>query len=123
MKTILALSILFCAIVMPTFAELTDADLDKIRLIVNEEVTKELTKETDVHDDRFRDEFLQVLLDRLQGEVFDVSSLAIAIREIFKKTRAKGRTFIEEIDRGALGSSEYRKTRFLSYADDARIVE
>lgn len=30
---------------MPTFAELTDADLDKIRLIVNEEVAKELTKE------------------------------------------------------------------------------
>ena len=45
MKTILALSILFSAIAMPTFAELTDADLDKIRLIVKDEVTKELTKE------------------------------------------------------------------------------
>ena len=31
-------SILFCAIAMPAVGELTDADLDKIRLIVKEEV-------------------------------------------------------------------------------------
>lgn len=36
MKKILVLSILFCAIAMPTLGELTDADLDKIRLIVND---------------------------------------------------------------------------------------
>lgn len=45
MKTLLARLILFCAVASPTFAELTDADLNKIRLIVNEEVTKELAKE------------------------------------------------------------------------------
>ena len=38
MKTILVLSILFYTIALPTFAELTDADLDKIRLIVKEEI-------------------------------------------------------------------------------------
>jgi len=38
MKTILAISILFSAIAMPALAELTDADLDKIRLLVNEEL-------------------------------------------------------------------------------------
>ena len=38
MKTILALSILFCAIAMPALGELTDADLNKIRLIVKEEI-------------------------------------------------------------------------------------
>ena len=50
MKTILTLSILFCAIALPALSELTDADLDKIRLIVNdsekrvkEEVKKEIT--------------------------------------------------------------------------------
>ena len=43
MKTILALSILFCVIAMPALAELTDADLDKIRLIVQEEIKKETT--------------------------------------------------------------------------------
>lgn len=36
MKTILVLSILFFAIAGPTFGALTDADLDKIRLIVND---------------------------------------------------------------------------------------
>ena len=43
MKSIFLFSILlFCAIALPALGELTDADLDKIRLIVNEEVTKEL---------------------------------------------------------------------------------
>ena len=36
MKNVLLFSILFCAIAMPGFAELTDADLNKIRLIVND---------------------------------------------------------------------------------------
>lgn len=38
MKHILLFSILFCAIAMPSIGELTDADLDKIRLIVQEEM-------------------------------------------------------------------------------------
>ena len=45
MKKIFTLLILFSATILPTFAELSDADLDKIRLIVTEEVTKELAKE------------------------------------------------------------------------------
>ena len=36
MKTILFLSILLCALAMPAMGALTDADLDKIRLIVND---------------------------------------------------------------------------------------
>ena len=43
MKNILLFSILFCAIVLPALGELTDVDLDKIRLIVNEEIKKEIT--------------------------------------------------------------------------------
>ena len=38
MKTILLFSIMLCAIATPALAELTDADLDKIRLIVQEEI-------------------------------------------------------------------------------------
>ena len=38
MKFILLLSILFSAIALPVLGELTDADLDKIRLIINEEI-------------------------------------------------------------------------------------
>ena len=74
MKTILALSILFCTTAMPTFAELTDADLDKIRLIVNEEVTKELTKElapikADIAqlDDRLRN--VEIAMGSLTGRI------------------------------------------------------
>ncbi len=43
MKTIVVLSILFLAIALPALGELTDADLDKIRLIVKEEVKAEIT--------------------------------------------------------------------------------
>ena len=42
MKTILVLLILFSTITMPALAELTDADLNKIRLIVKEEIKTEL---------------------------------------------------------------------------------
>ena len=42
MKPTIFLSILFCVIAMPVFAELTDADLDKMRLIVQEEIQKEI---------------------------------------------------------------------------------
>ena len=43
MKTTFFLSILFCAITMPALAELTDADLNQIRLIVKEEIKSEIT--------------------------------------------------------------------------------
>ena len=43
MKTILVLSIFFCGIGLPALAQLTDADLNKIRLIVNEEVKAEVS--------------------------------------------------------------------------------
>ena len=43
MKTLLILSTCFCAIAwFPAFAELTTQDLDKIRLIVTEEIQKEI---------------------------------------------------------------------------------
>ena len=43
MKTVIVLSILFWAIALPALGELTDADLNKIRLIVKEEVKTEIT--------------------------------------------------------------------------------
>ena len=42
MKTILFLSILFCAIALPVFGQLTETDLNKIRLIIQEEIQKEI---------------------------------------------------------------------------------
>ena len=38
MKTIIFFSILFCTLALPVFGELTPQDLDKIRLIVKEEI-------------------------------------------------------------------------------------
>ena len=43
MKSLLALSILLCVIALPVFAELTEADLNKIRLIVKDEVKSEIS--------------------------------------------------------------------------------
>ncbi len=42
MKITLSLSILFCTIALPVFGELTETDLNKIRLIIQEEIEKEL---------------------------------------------------------------------------------
>ena len=42
MKTLILFGILFCMIASPGLAALTDADLDKIRLIVKEEVKEEI---------------------------------------------------------------------------------
>ncbi len=42
MKTILVLSTLFSAIALPALGALTDADLNKIRLIVTEEIQEEI---------------------------------------------------------------------------------
>ena len=42
MKKVLLFSILFCAIAMPLRSELTKADLNEIRLIVKEEIKKEV---------------------------------------------------------------------------------
>ena len=43
MKTRLALSILFSLIALPALGQLSDADLNKIRLIVKDEVKSEIT--------------------------------------------------------------------------------
>ena len=77
---------------------------------------------TAIHDDRFRGKLLQVLINRLQENVFDTPSLAAAVREVLKQEGQNGKTFLGEINRGALGSSEYRRARFLHAADDASIV-
>ena len=75
MKPILLFSILLSAtITLPAIGELTAADLDKIRLIVNEEVTKELTKElapikADIAqlDDRLRN--VEIAIGSLTGRM------------------------------------------------------
>ena len=74
MKFLLTLLMLFSVLVIPSFAELTDADLDKIRLIVKEEVAKELAKElapikSDIAqlDDRLRK--VEIAIGSLTGRI------------------------------------------------------
>ena len=42
MKTALLFSVLFCAITLPALGELSQQDLDKIRLVIKEEIREEL---------------------------------------------------------------------------------
>ena len=67
MKTILVLSILVCSIALPALGELTDADLDKIRLIVKEEVKTEIA----ASEKRTR-EYIDVKVEGLNQSIDDV---------------------------------------------------
>lgn len=51
MKTVLLCLILFCTIVLPSLGELTEADLNEIRLIIKEEIKAEIKDfETDIKE-------------------------------------------------------------------------
>ena len=71
MKTILSFSILFCTIALPALAELMPQDLDKIRLIVNEEINKE-SSTTNQKIDKI-DEKIDGLDTRIQNLEKDMS--------------------------------------------------
>ena len=75
MKTIFALSILFSAIALPALGELTDADLDKIRVIVNEGVKKENA----ASEVRMK-EYINLKLDNVNNQIKTNSSEIGAIR-------------------------------------------
>ena len=75
MKNILVLSILFSAIALPAPGELTDADLDKIRLIVNEGVKKENA----ASETRMK-EYINLKLDNVNNQIKTNSSEIGAIR-------------------------------------------
>ena len=95
-------------------------DLDAARSdAVREGVGLELTAVT---DDRFLGEVLEALLDRLKKEVFESEdSLAAAIREVLR-TVHRGQTLFGRIKAGGLGSSAYRRARFLDVGDDAYVI-
>ena len=98
MKTILVLSILLCTIAMPALAELIDADLNKKnRLIVNEEVTKELAPiKTDIAqlDERLRNVEIAVgpLTGRIDGVEKQVSHTTADRKPLTNIVFGKART-------------------------------
>ena len=77
---------------------------------------------TAIDDDRFLGELLTALLDQLIGKTLDSASLATAVRQVLESKSVSGKTFGTEISSGALGTSAYRKARFLHIADDDTLI-
>ena len=80
MKTILALSILFFFIALPALGELTDADLNKIRVIVNEsekrikeEVKTEIKSEITASEARMK-EYIDLKFNNVNTEFKRIDS-------------------------------------------------
>ena len=75
MKNILVLLILFSAIALPALAELTDADLDKIRLVVSAEVKVQIT----ASEARMK-EYIDLKLENVNNQIKTNNSEIGAIR-------------------------------------------
>ena len=74
MKPVLLFSILFCAIALPALGELTEADLNKIRLIVKEEIKSEITA-----SEKRMKEYVDIKVDSLKTPVAWLIGLLVAI--------------------------------------------
>ena len=81
MKTILALSILFSVIALPVLGELTEADLNQIRLIVNdaEKRIKEEVKIENANSEKRINEHTDVKIDSLKTPVAWLIGILVAI--------------------------------------------
>ena len=83
MKTLILSSILFCVIVMPALADLTDADLDKIRLIVREEIKAEITT-----SEKRMKEYIDLKLENVSTEFKRVDTvLTTKLRVLTSKSK------------------------------------
>ena len=90
MKSILYFSILFCVITIPSFAELTDADLDKIRLIVKEEIEEEIKPlKADINTLKADINTLKIDVARLEGRITGIEGRMTGMEERF--TGVEGR--------------------------------
>ena len=113
MKTILALSILFSVVALPALGELTDADLNEIRLIVNEEVkpikADIVTLKTDVAWIRGKSEGIDKQFEGVNQRITHATNVsyglialivaAIAIPQIIMAWRSrKDRTLEKQIE-------------------------
>ena len=80
MKTIIFFSILFYAIALPALGELTPQDLDKIRLIVKEEIKAEITelkqeiKEDIANSEKHMKEHINLKVDSVNAKVDSVNT-------------------------------------------------
>ena len=90
MKSILYSSILLCVLAIPSFAELTDADLDKIRLIVKEEIEEEVKPlKADINTLKADINTLKIDVARLEGRITGLEGRMTGMEERF--TGVEGR--------------------------------
>ena len=74
MKTVLLCSILLCVITVPALGELTDADLDKIRLIVKEEINADREDfEKDIK------EYIDIKIESVEKRLSLVTTLIVGL--------------------------------------------
>ena len=81
MKTILILLILFSAIALPVLGELTDADLNEIRLIVNDEIEaseKRFDEKIQASETRMKEHITQQI-DSLKTPVAWLIGILVAV--------------------------------------------
>ena len=83
MKTTLFLSVLFCAIALPALGDLTDTDLNRIRLIINEEIKKESTITNQKID--ATNQKIDALGDRIQNVEKDVAWIKGKLESVDKQ--------------------------------------
>ena len=95
MKTLVVLLILFCVIALPALGELTAADLDKIRLIVKEEVKTEIA----ASETRTR-EHIDLKIDAVNKSLGRVWLIIVALIGLITATIAIPQIIIAYRDRG-----------------------
>ena len=113
MKPVIVVSILFFSIALPAVGELTDADLDKIRLIVKEEVKaeiagvrqeiagvkQELKAEIAASEKRTK-EYIDVKIDSVDTNLNRVWLMIIALIGLITATIAIPQIIVAYRDRG-----------------------
>lgn len=84
MKNVIFFTILYCVIVVPVQGQLTQTDLDKIRLVVNDEIKKEISNsETRMKEyNNIKIESVEKRLNMLFGVVIALIAI-IGIPQIF----------------------------------------
>jgi len=120
MKTTLFLSVLFCAITLPALGDLTDTDLNKIRLIINEEIKKESST---------TNQKIDALDTRIQNVEKDIAWMRGKLESVDKQFESVDKQFesvdkqFESVDKQFVGvRAQITHVTYLTYGLIALIV-
>ena len=93
--------------------------------VVSDILTRDVRKDdktTAVRDDRFRGQLLRSLLSEIACKHFTEADLAAAVRTVLNRSDGFP-TFLEELQRGALGADTYSQIRFFYSWDDESVIK